>query len=206
MGLTAAALLQNDTTGKDGRRNTDKVTFTDYNPEVLDNLRRNIELNEFDVAHDVVGLDWFDQQPSFGGDGPTNWEEGQDDNTWVDTDGVSRGQVRLILGADLIVCTNDAMLVANTIDASLLEGGTALIVSPDNRFGVNEFPDACRELGMDVVVNDNILEATTSGYDGGSDTGEKDFWSELELGGYAQRASTFGDFSMFTINKPIVAA
>ena len=206
MGLTAAALLQNDTTGKDGRRNTDKVTFTDYNPEVLDNLRRNIELNEFDVTHDVVGLDWFDQQPSSGGDGPTKWGEGQGDDTWVDTDGVSRGQVRLILGADLIVCTNDAMLVANTIDASLLEGGTALIVSSDNRFGVSEFPDACRELGMDVVVNDNILEATASGYVGGSDTGEKDFWSELELGGYAQRASTFGDFSMFTINKPIVAA
>eukprot|EP00984_Skeletonema_dohrnii_P022790 scaffold11906_cov72-Skeletonema_dohrnii-CCMP3373.AAC.1 len=58
VGLTAATLLQNHT----DEDNDDKVIFTDYNPVVLENLQKNIDLNDFDVDHKVLGLDWFDQE------------------------------------------------------------------------------------------------------------------------------------------------
>mmetsp|Transcript_39264 Transcript_39264/g.83836 ORF Transcript_39264/g.83836 Transcript_39264/m.83836 type:complete len:296 (+) Transcript_39264:98-985(+) len=197
-GLTAAALLQNDA------GNDDKVTFTDYNPSVLKNLRRNILLNEFDVDHEVLGLDWFDQQS--GGDGGEVASE-REENTWVDMEGNSHGQFRLVLGADLIVCSNDADLVATTVDSSLMEGGIAVILgaSADVRFGVSDFPDACRSLGLTVRVDENILEAYEG--TGEEDGSQKQLVDGLELGGYNQRACTYGhDFTMFTINKPITSS
>ena len=189
-GLTAATLMQNDDNISD-----DKVIFTDYNPAVLENLKRNIELNDFDVPHKVLGLDWFDQQPDEEDDVDTAERE---ENTWIDTDGVSHGQFRLIIGADLLVCSNDADLVAATIDSALMEGGRAVILGSDNRFGVANFPDACREKGMSVIVDENILEANdTEGI-------QQQLMDSLELGGYNQRGCTTGhDFTMFTINKPI---
>ena len=202
-GLTAAALLQNDDSGSNC--NEDKVVFTDYNPAVLENLKRNITLNEFDVDHEVFGLDWFDQQPNEEGEEVVENEEIKS-TTWVDMDGTSHGQFRLILGADLIVCSNDAELVATTIDCALMEGGQAIILGPsaDARFGVGGFPDACRSLGLDVTVDENILESNeNSGV--GEDGSHQQLLGELELGGFNQRASTYGhDFTMFTINKPIV--
>jgi len=195
-GLTAAALLQNDT------GNDDKVTFTDYNPSVLKNLKRNVLLNEFDVAHEVIGLDWFDQQSS-SDDGEVAERE---ENTWVDMEGKSHGQFRLVLGADLIVCSNDADLVATTVDSSLMEGGIAIILgaSADARFGVSDFPDACRSLGLTVRVDENILE--TNQGTGGEDDSQKQLVDSLELGGHNQRACTYGhDFTMFTISKPITS-
>lgn len=107
-GLTAATLMQKDEGIID-----DKVIFTDYNPAVLENLKRNIELNGFDVAHKVLGLDWFDQQPEEE-DGVESVE--REENTWIDTDGVSHGQFRLIIGADLLVCSNDADLVRDAFE------------------------------------------------------------------------------------------
>lgn len=113
----------------DASKNDDKVIFTDYNPAVLDNLRRNIILNDFTTSHKVLGLDWFDQQPSEDDDKDKGEEAVEkEENTWVDTDGTSHAQVRLILGADLIVCSNDADLVASTIDSALMEGGQAFIL------------------------------------------------------------------------------
>lgn len=207
-GLTAATILQNSDDSSSGSKSDDKVIFTDYNPAVLENLKRNILLNEFDVEHEVYGLDWFHQQPPGSNDDDedkagvmkrddSTWVE-REENTWVDTDGTSHGQFRLILGADLIVCSNDADLVAHTLDASLMEGGVAVILgaSADRRFGVSDFPNSCRELGMEVEVDENILEAREDG-------GEQ-LMEELEMGGYNQRACTFGhDFTMFTINKPM---
>jgi predicted nicotinamide N-methyase len=186
-GLTVAALLQSEDPG-----NNDMVTFTDYNPAVLENLRRNILLNEFDVAHEVFGLDWFDQQST--GD------------TWVDTEGISHGQFRLILGADLIVCTNDADLVATSIDSSLMKGGVAIILGAcaDRRFGISDFPEACRSLGLLVTVEENMLEARERA--GGDGNGSQQLMNDLELSGQNQRQSAHGDFTMFTITKPIACS
>jgi predicted nicotinamide N-methyase len=248
VGLTAATLLQNndnsnnntDATknsnddenvdGNDASSNTngssqDKVIFTDYNPAVLENLQRNVDLNDFDVDHQVFGLDWFDQiqeeEEKSSDDHDTDedvggkeeeveevtseqegGEEGKNDDTWVDTDGKSHAQVRLILGADLLVCTNDANLVASTIDSALMDGGSAFILGADEyaRFGVRDFPDACRSLGLKVTVQEDLL------YDSNFFVAE-DHMDELELGGYNQRASSMGhDFTMFTVSKPIAAS
>eukprot|EP00804_Cyclotella_cryptica_P017595 CCRYP_006723-RA/>CCRYP_006723-RA protein AED:0.37 eAED:0.37 QI:0/1/0.5/1/0/0.5/2/263/287 len=195
-GLTAAALMQND-----GSTSDDKVVFTDYNRAVLENLKRNIELNDFVVQHEVLALDWFDQQPLEDSSDPVEKEA----NTWVDMDGTSHGQFRLIIGADLLVCTNDAELVAATIYRALMEGGRALILGPSSnrRFGLATFPDACREKGMTVTVDENILDANrTSGFD--TERSRQKLMNGLELGGYNQRANSLGhDFTVFTIDKPI---
>lgn len=63
----------------------------------------------------------FDQHPDKDDTDAVEREE----NTWVDTDGILHGQVRLIIGADLLVCSNDAELVAETIESALMEGGRA---------------------------------------------------------------------------------
>ena len=213
VGLTAATLLQND--GDD-----DKVIFTDYNPAVLDNLQKNIDLNEFDVDHKVLGLDWFDQELHQEqqqllcnvSDGDNNEEKGHCNTmkTWVDVDGKEHAQVRLILGADLLVCTNDADLVASTIQNALIEGGSAFILGADayTRFGVRNFPAACRSLGLTVTVHEDLLDDSNfaaENVDG--EMKDQQLMDELELGGYNQRASTMGhDFTMFTVRKPIVSS
>ena len=215
-GLTAATLLEND-------GSTDIVIFTDYNPSVLNNLRKNVELNKFDVDHQVCGLDWFDQQKqqsqenqeslegkstTAGYTGSTSTDDNEEErrssnNTWVDMDGIEHAQTRLIIGSDLIVCSNDADLVASTIDCALIEGGKAIILGADSskRFGVRGFADSCRLLGLDVEVDENIWSSTEA------EGNEQHLKEGLEYGGYNQRASTFGhDFTMFTINKPITTS
>ena len=198
-GLTAATLLEND-------GSFDKVIFTDYNPSVLENLKRNVNLNDFDVDHKVFGLDWFDNQgqeqqvlssESEGEEDDTTnassncrrhkkKKRSNSNNTWMDMNGTEHEQTRLIIGSDLIVCSNDADLVAGTIDKALMEGGQAIIVGADSshRFGVSGFPDACRELGLEVEVNENIWEEVSCCSD--------ELQEELELGGYNQRAATLG--------------
>ena len=188
-GLAAAMLLdkRNRQEKKNERiANEDRVIFTDYNPACLENLRRNILLNDLDSSHEVLGLDWFDQLPS--------------GKSWVDMNGASHRQCRLILGADLIVCTNDADLLAATIDCALIEGGLAIILGADRytRFGVGTFPDSCRSLGLNVKVDEDMLESRED------DGSRQVFMDALELGGYHRGGSSFGyDFTMFTINKPI---
>ncbi|KAL7541015.1 hypothetical protein ACHAXR_010564 [Thalassiosira sp. AJA248-18] len=197
-GLTAATLLQND-----DPTNDDKVVLTDYNPAVIENLRRNILLNEYDVAHEAIGLDWFDNDGTSDDSGESVERE---DNTWVDTEGISHAQFRLILGADLIVCSNDPELVAGTIDTALLEGGTALIMGPsaDARFGIAGFPGACRSLGMTVKVDENILETNENARE--EDGSQQQLMDGLDMSRYSIRAGKDGhDFTMFTINKPITA-
>ncbi|KAL7491560.1 hypothetical protein ACHAWT_000950 [Skeletonema menzelii] len=223
VGLTAATLLQqqNDNSSDD---NEDKVIFTDYNPVVLENLQKNIELNDFDVDHQVLGLDWFDQeehqeqqQQQLADDHDAGSSEdcttGQDSNntttTWIDVEGNEHAQVRLILGADLLVCTNDADLVASTIDSALVDGGKAFILGADQytRFGVQNFPDACRQLGLQVTVQEDLLETNFAAEEVDGEVQHGQLMGELELGGYNQRASTMAhDFTFFQITKPIVKA
>ncbi|KAL7554648.1 hypothetical protein ACHAWF_019023 [Thalassiosira exigua] len=175
-GLTAASMLERGL-------GDDKVFFTDYNREVLDNLKRNVELNDVAASCDVVGLDWFDQS----GDETST-------STWLDMDGGRHERARLIIGADLIVCSNDAELVANTIDSALVEGGRAVIMSPTyNRFGVDAFPDACRLLGLTCVT---------------AETDESELMKSLDttINDYSTSAMAINDYSTFTVTKPIAVA
>ena len=152
VGLTAATLLQQQqppTTMKQGN-----LIFSDYNPTVLENLQQNIRLNDHLDASTirVVGLDFFDQ------DDPTLVNE------WVDMQGIRQPQVQLVLGADVLAYTNDAVNVARTLWKTLAQGGQALVVTPDEglRFGVQEFPTACRNLGLHVTVVENLLHVVAS--------------------------------------------
>lgn len=78
-----------------------------------------------------------------------------------------------------------------------------VILGSDHRFGVANFPDACREKGMSVIVDENILIANDTSGEYEEET-QQQLLDSLELGGYNQRACTTGhDFTMFTINKPI---
>jgi predicted nicotinamide N-methyase len=178
-----------------GLSNRANVILTDYLPTILDNLKRNLLLNglndEYPTAS-VSGLDFFDQ--------PGNSDyNGDDDNNdvlvsggWIDMEGTRRPHVKLILGADIIVYSNDATMVANTIHSALMEGGRAIIMSRDRRFGVEEFPTACERVGLNVTVTDLGM---------GSDQ-HNDAQLVLDLehtpsynGGY--------DLIIFTIDKPI---
>ena len=223
VGLLAATLLQNHSSDneKGGNcTNEDKVIFTDYNPVVLENLQKNVELNDFDVDHMVLGLDWFDQevhqeqqaqQQQQSDDGSdTTTGDGDESNisasTWIDVEGNEHAQVRLILGADLLVCTNDADLVASTIDSALVDGGKAFILGADQytRFGVQNFADACRQLGLQVTVEEDLLETNFAAQEVDGEMQHDQLMEELELGGYNQRASTMAhDFTFFKITKPI---
>ena len=54
------------------------------------------------------------------------------------------------------------------------------------RFGVRGFPDACRLLGLDVQVDENIWSSTEE------EGNEQHLKERLEYGGYNQRSSTLG--------------
>lgn len=189
VGLTAARLLaqkQQATTDKDKTKTERNVILTDYNPSVRQILQRNIELNGLEDFTAVTGLDFFDQQ-----------ESSLAGASWIDMEGKPQPQVRLILAADIIAYSNDSTLVANTIQAALVEGGQAILVSPtpDRRFGLEEFPNACREVGLDVQVTPiSARHETGTGQDG-----------QLKKN-LAQTSGRKGyDFQMCTVRKPIVA-
>ena len=168
LGLAAAKMLKQDS--------DDVVILTDYNKEVLDNLKRNAVLNEISSSTRVIGLDWFDQCPT-------------SSNTWTDMKDSSHAQCRLIVGADLIVCSNDAELVATTIDRALMEGGTAVLVSPTyQRFGVSLLEDACLTVGLTCNTEE---------------TDESELLKQLNSG--IKQAHQIKHYSTFTIKKPLAA-
>jgi len=193
----------------------DRVIFTDYNPACLVNLRRNMILNKLNSIHEVLGLDWFDQkmtpllQVSKGigssSSSSNDNNNNNNNNTWIDMDGALHSQCRLIIGADLIVCSNDAALVASTINCALLEGGQAIILGADKytRFGVCSFPEACRDLGLLVTVQEDMLESRNN--DNVDDIASTRLLMDtLVVGGYHRGSQSYGyDFTLFTINKPI---
>ena len=199
----------------------DRVIFTDYNPACLVNLRRNMILNKLNSIHEVLGLDWFDQKmtpllqvskgvgssssSSSSNNNDNNNDNNNNNNTWIDMDGALHSQCRLIIGADLIVCSNDAALVASTINCALLEGGQAIILGADKytRFGVCSFPEACRDLGLLVTVQEGMLESRNN--DNVDDIASTCLLMDtLVVGGYHRGSQSYGyDFTLFTINKPI---
>lgn len=78
--------------------------------------------------------------------------------------------------------------------------------SADARFGVSEFPEACRDLGLTVKVDEDMLEAYENAREEEDGSKENQLVDELEQGGYNQRACTMGhEFTMFTIGKPITS-
>lgn len=122
------------------------VLLTDFNATVLKNLQRNIDLNDLSSSSSssncsTVGLDFYHKQ---NGDG------------WHDMDGNSHELVDVVLAADMICQPEDAVASAQTIHDLLVSGGKAYVVCADamHRFGVSEFESACRNVGLQIEIED----------------------------------------------------
>ena len=198
VGLTAATLLKqsrenDDEEGKteeeEGKHADNDVIFTDYLPQVLENIEQNLDLNDIDKCS-VSGLDFFDQ--------PGNYDSEflADQPNWIDMDGTRRKQVGLVLAADVICYSNDATNVANTIFSALVDGGRAVVVSAADgrRFGVEAFPDALREAGLEFHVTKFAAD------DGLTTTVEES--QDAELFSCVGYCSEGYNFLRFDITKP----
>jgi predicted nicotinamide N-methyase len=203
VGLTAATLIQHAAVQQRSPSEEEKnalgevgnLIFSDYNPTVLENLKRNIGLNNLDGCAQVVGLDFFDQE-----DGGTKYN-------WVDMDGDLQPQVDLVLAAEVLAYSNDAVNVANTIWTTLKEGGHAIVVSPDEsrRFGVEAFPDALEQAGLQVHVLDNLLDIVSFDSEGGGTAAsdQERLIEDLEKTvGYNKQGYVYSNLKMFIIEKP----
>jgi predicted nicotinamide N-methyase len=126
------------------------VTLTDFNPLVLENIQRNIALNDIELA-DTAKLDFYEQS----GRSISGWVGGGDDHQ----DGqepVLKDPVDVVLAADVICQPNDAVAAANSIHDALKLGGTAIVVCADSkhRYGVDHFEEECRRLGLCIKTAD----------------------------------------------------
>lgn len=152
VGLAAARLQQKHVIISGGNRSENNeceqqspcgcVILTDFNKSVLENLKRNVDLNDVAEQCQVSGLDFYEQKGSMSDDKTTT--------TWRDIDGVQHEQVDVVLAADMICQPDDAYASARTIHDCLRIGGRAVVVCADasHRFGVDHFEDACRQVGL----------------------------------------------------------
>jgi predicted nicotinamide N-methyase len=149
VGILAAAIVKKYDTGH-------QVIITDVNNTVLENIVRNIRLNDVNSVASVAKLDFYQQT----GD--------NHDGKWIagECGGIS-GQcdpVDIILAADIICQPSDATAAAKTIYDSLVPGGVAYVVCANekHRFGVDMFAGECQSLNLEVKSTD-VKEM----YDGG---------------------------------------
>jgi predicted nicotinamide N-methyase len=120
-----------------------EVILSDFNTTVLQNLERNIALNNVETVCSVVGLDFYEQS-------------GTACQGWKDMNGAEQQQVDVVLAADMICQPADAVGAANTIHDALLPGGQAIVVCADSehRFGVEIFESECRRVGLEINARD----------------------------------------------------
>ena len=109
---------------------------------------------------------------------------------WFDMTGRRHPQVDLVLAADILCYSNDATMVANTLQSALVEGGQAVLVSGDEsiRFGAASFPDACRRAGLNMCLVQKFPHPT-------SEIGTDDTDIDPQ--------NLQADLIMFTVEKPI---
>uniref|UniRef100_A0A7S1Z2A4 Uncharacterized protein n=1 Tax=Trieres chinensis TaxID=1514140 RepID=A0A7S1Z2A4_TRICV len=208
VGLTAASLIKqhNEESKEDGvdgdvSTNNTSVIFTDYCTTVLDNIMRNLDLNGLSDSCEVVGLDFFDQP----GNDDSKYDKSE--QNWIDMEDTKHPQVGLILGADVIAYSNDATNVANTVHAALCEGGKAIIMAAgDNRrFGVEDFPEACRDAGLEISsTNISACESIWRSSSDSSEQKDEDLLHQ-DMGQTAMQGWDAGQYNliMFSIDKPI---
>jgi predicted nicotinamide N-methyase len=120
-----------------------RILLTDFNPQVLENLERNIALNDLADEASVVGLDFYQQT------GPCS-SSSSSSSTWIDLNGMARDPVDVVLGADIICQPEDARAAAKAIHDCLVPGGQAILISASakHRFGVDHLQDACITIGL----------------------------------------------------------
>lgn len=144
-GLVSARLLENIRQSVATLASA-RVILTDFNSTVIENLNRNVALNDLNDICSVVGLDFY-------------CVESRENGKWCDMDGVSHPPVDVIIGADIICQASDAAAVATTLSAVLKKNGVAFIVCADaaHRFGVEHLTRQCQEVGL-LVYTQNAGE------------------------------------------------
>ncbi|KAL7556810.1 hypothetical protein ACA910_005245 [Epithemia clementina (nom. ined.)] len=151
-GLLAARLQQKWQTKRKGQLGTNtlngefSVTLSDFNPCVLENLKRNIAINNLSDICTIKGLDFFDQP------GLATLTDDSEQG-WVDTDKVLQKPVDIVLGADIICQPSDAAAASRAIYNALKPGGCSYIVcaTSAHRFGVEVFPSECARMGLNIT-------------------------------------------------------
>jgi len=115
------------------------VILSDFNPKVLENLERNIALNNVNATTVAVGLDFYQQS-------------GGSSSGWMDIHGEFHSAVHVILAADVICQPSDAVAAAKTIHDALHQDGVAIVICADakHRFGVDCFESECNKVGLSV--------------------------------------------------------
>ncbi|KAK1735825.1 lysine methyltransferase [Skeletonema marinoi] len=140
------------------------VTITDVNDLVIDNIAKNIVLNDVSEVACVAKLDFYEQT---GNNESGKWIEGFTFEY--------RDPVEVILAADIICQPSDAVAAAKTIyDALVPTTGRAYVVCADSehRFGIEIFQEECERVGLEVTttnvadMSEDLLSDchSTSGY------------------------------------------
>eukprot|EP00986_Skeletonema_menzelii_P008692 scaffold3767_cov116-Skeletonema_menzelii.AAC.17 len=139
------------------------VTITDVNDLVIDNIAKNIVLNDVSEVAGVAKLDFYEQT---GKNESGKWIEGF---TFQD-----REPVEVILAADIICQPSDATAAAKTIYDALVPTGRAFVVCADSehRFGIEIFEEDCERVGLEITttnvadMSEDLLSDchSTSGY------------------------------------------
>ncbi|KAL7547093.1 hypothetical protein ACHAWF_010408 [Thalassiosira exigua] len=140
VGIVAARIKSSQ--GEEGaQKSSENVVISDVNELVLENIERNIELNELTLVASVAKLDFYAQS-------------GRDAGFWM-SGGEKRERVDVILAADVICCPDDAVAASKTILDALRPGGTAFVVSANSqhRFGVEVFADECKRWNLGVALS-----------------------------------------------------
>ena len=126
-----------------------RVTLTDFNLTIIDNLRRNVEMNELSDVVSTKRLDFYEQS-------------GESVDGWVE-DGFKYAQVDVIIAADVVCKDDDAVACSNAIFDALKPGGVCHIISGtgEHRYGVDIFQGECIKRGLScesvVVTAEDIL-------------------------------------------------
>ena len=171
------------------------IILTDFNEKVIENLRKNIILNDLadnkkaddKIITEVAKLDFYMHSDGCSTNIVNNCEEEKkedlcnqnNENGWIDgTTGETRNVVDVIIGADIICRPEDAVAVSKTIRNSLKVGGEAILVCADSehRFGMDILKDELLNVGgLEVFCeyvsemednNGNGLELTSGYVDG----------------------------------------
>ncbi|KAL3776582.1 hypothetical protein HJC23_008054 [Cyclotella cryptica] len=149
VGILAAAIV------KDGS-SPEQVIVTDVNNTVLENIFRNINLNDLSSVATVAKLDFYQQSgDNYAGKWIAGEFNGENERHCAPVD--------IVLGADIICQPEDATAAAKTIYDALVPGGVAYVTCANekHRFGVGIFSCECEKLDLKVKQS-NVREM----YDG----------------------------------------
>ena len=130
-GLMLAATLSSFSTSS-SISGPSKIFLTDLNPQTVENVKHNIELNQLRDVEAVV-IDWSN---------PSTWPAQSDD---IGTSRSGRDKAPhvlcdVVLGSDLIYQKSLAPLLKSVVLSLLKPGGKFLYVAPDTgRDGMDEF-------------------------------------------------------------------